>query len=71
MAITNVTHGPYTNDIAYGQHYVTLYMISEAEGEPRVMEPDKCERWEWFEWDELPEPLFTSFRNLLESGYSP
>jgi len=37
----------------------------------RVMEPDKCSEWEWFSWDELPEPLFLSTRNFVNTGYNP
>ncbi len=32
------------------RHYVTLFMLSNIDsGERRVMEPDKCAGWQWFE----------------------
>lgn len=40
---------------------VTLYHITEYpqwQGIPEVMEPNKCTKWEWFDLDNLPEPLF-------------
>jgi 8-oxo-dGTP diphosphatase len=27
-------------------------------GEPKVMEPDKSESWDWYDLENLPEPLF-------------
>ena len=44
-----------TNDIMEGgKHYVTIFMVGVAESdEAKVMEPDKCEGWEWITWREL------------------
>ena len=46
-----------TNDVMIdeGKHYVTVFMVCEAVGEvaPRVMEPEKCECWEWTSVEEL------------------
>jgi len=74
IRIRNPRLGTFTNDIfdKEGKHYVTLYVISEHHsGEPRVMEPHKCEGWKWFEWGKLPEPLFLPVRNLLKRNYNP
>ena len=71
LRVTDVQLGPYTNDIfiAENKHYLTIFAICIAEGEPHVMEPHKCERWEWFLWNELPTPLFLPVQNLKESGF--
>ena len=64
----------FTNDIhkSEGRHYITLFVISDyASGEAQVKEPEKCERWEWFSWDKLPEPLFLPIQNLMKQGFSP
>jgi 8-oxo-dGTP diphosphatase len=46
---------------------VTLYVVaSGVEGEPEIMEPNKCLAWQWFGLDELPEPLFLSLENFLK-----
>ena len=40
----------FTNDVFVvdQKHYVTLYMeTSRSEGQPRVVEPDKCDEWVW------------------------
>jgi ADP-ribose pyrophosphatase YjhB (NUDIX family) len=38
--------------------YRTRFVAVEADGEARPAEPDKTEAWHWFDWRELPEPLF-------------
>ena len=61
--------GPYTNDLIApkNKHYITLFVfIHEFEGELSCLEPHKCEGWEWFDWDHLPEPLFTPLVTLIQ-----
>ena len=74
LVLDNVSQGPFTNDIfiAEQKHYVTLFMISNCPiGEPKVLEPDKCEGWDWFDWANLPTPLFRSLASLLKTGFIP
>lgn len=74
IRIRNVGFATLTNDIfrEKGKHYVTVFMIAEYKsGKARVMEPDRCEEWGWFEWDKMPRPLFLPVKNLLKSGFSP
>lgn len=54
--------------LTFATHYV---LVAEAAGEPEVVEPAKCGGWEWFDWDELPAPLFLPIRNLLRQGFDP
>ncbi|GAA5848663.1 hypothetical protein JCM8547_004588 [Rhodosporidiobolus lusitaniae] len=46
-----------TNDIfeAESKHYVTLFVGCRVpdDVEPEVLEPEKCERWEWTSWEKL------------------
>lgn len=73
IKIKNLRQGPYTNDIFQkeNKHYLTVYIISEYDsGEVKIMEPDKCEQWDWFEWDNLPRPLFLPNQNLLKQGFN-
>lgn len=61
----------YTNDIFdAARHYITLYVTGTIAGEPRVMEPEKCDAWAWFAPDELPSPLFLPVQNLLAQGHT-
>jgi len=74
IEIKSIRLGTFTNDIFHeeGKHYITLYLIAEHEaGEEKIMEPDKCEKWQWFEWNNLPEQLFLPLKNLLKNNYSP
>ena len=69
IQIKEIKHLGYTNDVftASGRHYVTLFVSAKyAGGDVTVMEPDKCECWEWFKADALPAPLFLPIRNYLK-----
>ncbi len=69
-----VRPGPYTNDFmaSEGKHYVTCYVQASAlPGEAKVMEPNKCECWAWFQWQSLPTGLFAPVANLFASGFAP
>lgn len=66
---------PYFSDDRFpveDRHYFTLYVVGDAgEGDPAVLEPDKCVRWAWFDWDDLPTPLFGGLQALWDSGWRP
>lgn len=49
------------NCAAYApKHYVDLAFAAEwKSGEPEIREPDKVERWDWYDLDDLPSPLFS------------
>ncbi|MFH1767260.1 MAG: NUDIX domain-containing protein [Patescibacteria group bacterium] len=74
VEIRNVRFLTATNDVMYADstHYITIFMLADwADKEPQVTEPDKMVNWRWFDWDDLPEPLFYPVANLLDSGVSP
>lgn len=74
IAIKNIRFASATNDIFVkeGKHYITLFMATDyASGEVRAMEPEKCEQWEWFDWDNLPNPCFIPLQNLLKQNFKP
>ncbi|EED17141.1 NUDIX domain protein, putative [Talaromyces stipitatus ATCC 10500] len=74
LRVTRVKFLTATNDYmpAEGKHYITLFM---------VLEPHKCESWDWFNWEDLEfavgkqndlkdgdvleKPLFLPLVNLL------
>jgi len=73
-----IVHNPrlatYTNDIykKEGKHYVTLHFVCKYEsGEAKVMEPEKCEEWRWFSWEDLPKPIFPSLSQLKRQKFNP
>ncbi len=72
--VTNIRRGPYTNDVfdESQKHYITLHILMDlVEGEAVVMEPDKLEQWQWFDWNHLPSPLFLPQKNLLKQNFNP
>ncbi|XP_013414214.1 nucleotide triphosphate diphosphatase NUDT15 [Lingula anatina] len=56
-------------------HYVTLFMQGEVESgcEPKNLEPEKCEGWQWCDWDNFPSPeeLFLPLKLVRQQGYNP
>ncbi|MES2615010.1 MAG: NUDIX domain-containing protein [Bdellovibrionota bacterium] len=40
-------------------HNVSIILLSrQFSGEPKNMEPEKCEGWNWFNLEQLPKPIF-------------
>jgi 8-oxo-dGTP diphosphatase len=56
-----LTHAP--------KHYVDIGFVADWEsGEPQVLEPDKCEGWEWRDLDDnLPENHFPPMAGYIEA----
>ncbi len=74
LQLKNIKPATFTNDIftEEGRHYITLFFTAECDpGKAQVLEPDKCEGWAWFAWDNLPQPLFLPIQNLLKQGFRP
>ncbi len=50
------------------KHYVDIGLIADwKSGEPQIMEPEKCESWDWYDLDNLPQPLFKALPTYFES----
>ncbi len=64
----SVQLGPWTADIIEGnKHYITLFVfVDRFEGELQLLEPHKCEGWQWFAWDKFPTPLFAPVQSLIK-----
>ncbi len=73
LAIKNLRHLGFTDtcfDIAQRQ-YLTLLVSCEYEsGEAQRLEPEKCGGWQWFDYQALPNPLFTPINNFLSQTVS-
>jgi len=57
-----------------GKHYITLFFRANANAnyQPKVMEPNKCEEWGWYEWRRLDNcNLFLPIKNLIKQNYNP
>ena len=58
------------------KHYVTLYLLAEqvSKKQPKVIEPNKIEKWEYFSWNYIKnnkDKLFLPIQNLIKQGYNP
>jgi 8-oxo-dGTP diphosphatase len=74
IKIKNLRFVGLTNDIHKNEdkHYITIAMLADYDsGEVKIKEPEKLERWEWFSWANLPEPLFLPMRNLIKKKFNP
>ena len=50
------------------KHYIDVGLIAEwKSGEPQVLEPDKRESWDWYDLDDLPQPLFAPSAKYIEA----
>lgn len=70
LAVRNVRLGTLVNavDAEEGYHYIVPFMVCEADGEPVTAEPDKCDGWDWYNWDaDLPQPMFLPLRLVRET----
>jgi hypothetical protein len=50
-----------------GKHYITLFLFADVgtEVNPKVMEPDKHEEWNWYDLEFIPRPQFPPFEKVL------
>ena len=50
------------------KHYVDIGLVADwKSGEPEIMEPNKCEGWDWYDMDDLPSPLFATIPSFIEA----
>lgn len=51
-----------------GKHYVDIGLTAEwKSGVPKVLEPEKATKWQWYSLDNLPKPLFKTTKSYLEA----
>ncbi|MFK8004817.1 MAG: NUDIX hydrolase [Saprospiraceae bacterium] len=50
-----------------GIHHVSVNLFTDKfEGTPKVMEPEKCEKWFWVKPENLPQPHFDASEFAVE-----
>lgn len=63
-----------TNDVFEwaDEHYTTVFVICDYDKwEIDNESSEKFETWDWFDWNELPEPLFLPVQNLIKQSFHP
>jgi 8-oxo-dGTP diphosphatase len=73
LVLDDVQFCAVTNDIFVesNKHYVTIFMRAAYTGGPvENREPEKCEAWQWFDVDRLPDKLFLPLAQLVEQKVS-
>ncbi|MES2668327.1 MAG: NUDIX domain-containing protein [Patescibacteria group bacterium] len=54
-------------DRVYDKHFVTIGMLATwKSGEPFAAEPEKASDWQWFDPEQLPEPMFLPSKGVIE-----
>jgi 8-oxo-dGTP diphosphatase len=57
-----------TNDIKGNAHFVTIgFLCEDFQGEAQVKEPDEITQWQWFNLDNLPNPMFFPSEKLINN----
>ena len=68
IKVKNIRFLRLLNMKAYEKHYVDIAMVADWEsGEPELKEPEKCESWDWYDLDHLPEPVFAAVPSYFEA----
>ena len=50
------------------RHYVTIGVLAKyLEGQPQIMEPDRCCEWRWFSLNALPNNLFEGTKWMVQN----
>jgi ADP-ribose pyrophosphatase YjhB (NUDIX family) len=59
------------NNFWLGNHYVNIGILTEAEGEPKILNKEDWSEWKWFDKNKLPEnlcpPAKTTLKCFLEN----
>lgn len=51
-----------------GKHYLNIGVKAIYRGgDPKVMEPEKCETWKWFNFEEIPKKLYAGTELVLNN----
>ena len=69
LEMASAVHAGYTDKMfSMGDRdYLTLFVSAAyLSGQPEIMEPDKCLSWQWFPYNQLPNPLFMPITNFLK-----
>lgn len=68
IEIKNIRFLRLQNFKLYDKHFVDVgFLVDWQDGEPKIMEPEKCEGWAWYDMDKIPQPLFEGCKTCIEA----
>jgi len=69
VEVKNVRFQFLANIVKYApKHYVHIGLVADwNNGEPKVLEPGKCESWGWYDLNNLPSPMFEPCALAIEA----
>lgn len=68
IKIKNIKFLRFSNMRKYGKHYADIGLAADwASGEPKALEAHKMEKWDWYDLDNLPKPLFAHLEDSFEA----
>lgn len=71
LDIDNLELFSISDDIQPDRHYITIHIIAKKySGELKIMEPTKEDEWKWFDFNNLPENLYTPSKKFIEEYIS-
>lgn len=67
LDISNISFFGISDDIEPNKQYVTIQTIANNySGIPNVMEPDKIDEWRWFNYNELPNEIYSPSEKFIK-----
>lgn len=58
----------FNNDMNEFAHFVTIGLFSDDfSGEVKIMEPDEIIEWQWFNFNDLPSPIYFPSAKIIEN----
>lgn len=68
LSIKNIRFLRLLNSKFDNKHFVEVALLADWEsGEPKNMEPEKCEGWKWYDLDNLPTPFLEGCASCIEA----
>jgi 8-oxo-dGTP diphosphatase len=63
LRLVGISNAVFDDDL----HYITvIYSTKKFKGELTILEPNKCESWEWFDYYHPPKDLFLPLKNFFK-----
>lgn len=73
MEFLTVTNNIFSEEVK-PLHMVVIFIrafMADPNQLPQNVEPDKCYGWDWYDWENLPKPLFGPLEAMVDSGFNP